>query len=38
MTKEEYINIIEKNTRVVLTDESNKIKLLGIQVDIDHNK
>lgn len=33
MTVEEYINIIEKKQRVVLTDESDKSKLFGIQVD-----
>ena len=38
MTEEEYEKIIEKNTRLVLTDESDESKLLGIQVDMDYNK
>lgn len=38
MTEEEYTNIIEESTRLVLTDESDKSKLLGIQVDMDYNK
>ncbi|PAE25599.1 DUF2326 domain-containing protein [Bacillus sp. 7894-2] len=38
MTEEEYKNIIEDSTRLVLTDESDKSKLLGIQVDMDYNK
>jgi len=35
MTKEEFDNIIAKNTILTLTDESDSGKLLGIKVDID---
>lgn len=38
MTEDEYNKIIEESTRLVLTDESDKSKLLGIQVDMDYNK
>lgn len=38
MTEGEYKNIIEESTRLVLTDESDKSKLLGVQVDMDYNK
>ncbi|WP_214812785.1 MULTISPECIES: DUF2326 domain-containing protein [unclassified Exiguobacterium] len=38
MVEEEYKNIIEDSTRLILTDESDESKLLGIQVDMDYNK
>lgn len=38
MTEEEYKRIIKESTRLVLTDESDKSKLLGIQVDMDYDK
>ncbi len=38
MDKEEYHEIIEKNIILTLTDESEKSKLLGIQVDMDYEK
>lgn len=38
MTKEEYKKIIKESTRLVLTDESDESKLLGIQVDMDYDK
>ncbi|WP_019242054.1 MULTISPECIES: DUF2326 domain-containing protein [Bacillus] len=38
MTSEEYQQIIKDNTRLVLTDESDKSKLLGIQVDMNYEK
>ncbi|MEW4275377.1 DUF2326 domain-containing protein [Priestia megaterium] len=38
MTPKEYREIIEENTRLILTDESDESKLLGIQVDMDYNK
>lgn len=37
-TSDEYINIIEKNVILELTDESEASKLLGIQVDMKYEK
>lgn len=38
MSEEEYKNLIEDNTILTLTDESDKSKLLGVQVDMDYDK
>ncbi len=38
MSVEEYQEIIEDNVILILTDESEKSKLLGIQVDMDYEK
>ncbi|GAB6482693.1 DUF2326 domain-containing protein [Bacillus cereus] len=38
MNPEEYTEIIEKNVRLRLTDESEESKLLGIQIDMDYEK
>jgi hypothetical protein len=38
MSSEEYHEVIEENTILTLTDESDKSKLLGVQVDMDYDK
>ena len=35
-TNDEYENIIQKNTILTLTDESEKAKLLGVQIDVNY--
>ena len=38
MTDEEFENIISRNTKLTLTDESDSDKLLGIKVDLSENE
>lgn len=38
MQSEEFNEIIEENIVLELTDESDRSKLLGIQIDLDYDK
>ena len=38
MTNDEFENIISRNTKLTLTDESDSDKLLGIKVDLGENE
>lgn len=38
MSEKEYKELVEENTILTLTDESDKSKLLGVQIDMDYDK